>query len=214
VTPSPTAARARRSPVDRYDERRDQLAESALLTLGELGYARTSLRDIATNSTFSHGVLHYYFTDKLDLIDYCIRYYKAKCVTRYDALIADSTTPDELRAAFADKLVETIVDEGPMHRLWYDVRAQSMFEQRLRPAVTYIDETLEQMVWRVIERYAELGAAAPAMTPAATYGMLDGLFQAALLGDSLGQDEALPTLVEQVHGLLPLTVGGRKRGRR
>ena len=206
VTPPPSATRPRRSPVDRYDERRDQLAESALKTLGDLGYARTSLRDIATNSPFSHGVLHYYFEDKLDLIDYCVRYYKAKCVTRYDELIAVSTTPDELRDAFAAKLVETIAEEGSMHRLWYDVRAQSMFEERLRSAVTHVDETLEDMVWRVVERYAELAAAAPAMTPAAAYGMLDGLFQAALLGDSLGEEEALTTLVEQVRGLLPLTV--------
>jgi AcrR family transcriptional regulator len=194
--------------VDRYDERREQLAESALKTLGELGYARTSLRDIATNSPFSHGVLHYYFDDKLDLIDYCIRYYKAKCVTRYDAVIADSTSPDELREAFATKLVETIVDEGPMHRLWYDVRSQSMFEPRLRPAVTYVDQTLEDMVWRVVERYAELSAAAPALSPAAAYGMLDGLFHAALLGDSLGEEDALSTLVDQMHGLLPLTLRG------
>ncbi|WP_292679629.1 TetR/AcrR family transcriptional regulator [Nocardioides sp.] len=208
MTPPPSAARVRRSPVDRYDERREQLAESALKTLGELGYARTSLRDIATNSPFSHGVLHYYFDDKLDLIDYCIRYYKAKCVTRYDAVIADSTGPDELREAFAAKLVETIVEEGPMHRLWYDIRAQSMFEHRLRPAVTYVDQTLEDMVWRVIDRYAELSSATPALSPAAAYGMLDGLFHAALLGEALGEDDALPTLVDQVHGLLPLTIEG------
>ena len=88
----PGTREARRPPVDRYDERRDQLAESALRTLGERGYARTSLREIALNSQFSHGVLHYYFEDKLDLIDYCIRYYKAKCVTRYDELIAVSTS--------------------------------------------------------------------------------------------------------------------------
>ena len=104
VPSAPTAARVRRSPVDRYDQRREQLAESALKTLGELGYARTSLRDIATNSPFSHGVLHYYFADKLDLIDYCVRYYKAKCVTRYDALIADSTSATRARASGADPM--------------------------------------------------------------------------------------------------------------
>ena len=61
---------ARRAPADKYDERRNQLAESALQTLGELGYARTSLREIANNSEFSHGVVHYYFADKLELIVY------------------------------------------------------------------------------------------------------------------------------------------------
>ena len=208
VTVVPATARsARRSPVDRYDERRDQLAESALLTLGERGYANTSLRDIATNSPFSHGVLHYYFDDKLDLIDYCIRYYKARCVTRYDAIVSDSTSPQMLLEAFAEKLVETIVEEAPMHRLWYDIRTQSMFEERLRPAAIYIDQTLEDMVWRIVSKYAELSDLVPAMPPAAAYGVLDGLFQASLLGYSLGDEDALSTLVGQVHGLMPLTIG-------
>src|SRR5580698_7702400 len=70
------ASRARLAPADKYDQRRNELAESALRTLGERGYTRTSLREIATNSEFSHGVVHYYFADKLELIVYCVRYYK------------------------------------------------------------------------------------------------------------------------------------------
>ena len=60
--------RVSRRQVDKFAERRAQLAAAALQTLAELGYARTSLRDIAQNSDFSHGVLHYYFSDKEDLI--------------------------------------------------------------------------------------------------------------------------------------------------
>ena len=65
-----TTATARRTPADKHDERRRALADSALRTLGELGYARASLREIANNSEFSHGVVHYYFHDKLELIVY------------------------------------------------------------------------------------------------------------------------------------------------
>ena len=150
----------RQAPADKYDARRNQLAESALRTLGELGYARTSLREIASNSEFSHGVVHYYFDDKFELIIYCVRYYKARCVTRYDAVIAESVTPGGLVEAFAAKLAETIRDEAPMHRLWYDLRTQSMFEQTLREAVTMIDKTLEEMIWRVVSRYASCPAGA------------------------------------------------------
>ncbi|MFI5042721.1 MAG: TetR/AcrR family transcriptional regulator, partial [Acidimicrobiales bacterium] len=53
--------RVSRRQVDKFAERRTQLADAALQTLAELGYARTSLREIAQNSQFSHGVLHYYF---------------------------------------------------------------------------------------------------------------------------------------------------------
>jgi len=197
---------ARRAPADKYDERRNQLAESALQTLGELGYARTSLREIANNSEFSHGVVHYYFADKLELIVYCVRYYKARCVTRYDAVVDESTTPEGLLAAFAAKLAETLQDEAPMHRLWYDLRTQSMFEEKLREAVLMIDRTLEDMIWRVVSRYAELCGRAPAMTPAAAYGVLDGLFQQALLAHLTGTADAVDAMTTQVHELMPLMV--------
>lgn len=198
-----TTVTARRTPADKHDERRRALADSALKTLGELGYARSSLREIANNSEFSHGVVHYYFTDKLDLIVYCVRQYKATCVHRYDGVVEEATTADELIAGFADKLVETIVEEAPMHRLWYDLRAQSMFEADLRPAVLQIDRTLEEMIWRVVSRYAELAGREPVVTSPVAYGMLDGLFQQSLLGHLCEQPDVLTELRERVVGLMP-----------
>jgi len=58
--------------------------------LSRLGYARTSLREIAQNSEFSHGVLHYYFRDKADSSWPAVRQYNAYCVTRYDQIVATS----------------------------------------------------------------------------------------------------------------------------
>ncbi|GEP37839.1 TetR family transcriptional regulator [Nocardioides psychrotolerans] len=173
-------------------------------TLGERGYARTSLREIATNSQFSHGVVHYYFHDKLELIIYCVRYYKAQCVTRYDAVVADSTTAEELLDSFGAKLVETLREEAPMHRLWYDMRTQSMFEESLRESVTMIDAALEEMIWRVVSRYSELAGRPTAMPSGAAYGVLDGLFQQALLGHLNDDPAALDVIAAQVHELMPL----------
>src|SRR5690349_20346521 len=113
----PAVRGGRRTLADKHYERRTQLAISALATLGELGYARTSLREIAQNSEFSHGVVHYYFADKTELIIHCVRHYKEQCVTRYDELLAESRTAEELLVRFADKLVETMTTEAPVHRL-------------------------------------------------------------------------------------------------
>lgn len=202
-------ATTRVNPVDKHDVRRRALAESALRTLGELGYAKASLREIATNSEFSHGMVHYYFADKLELIVYCVRYYKETCVTRYDGVVSDAQSADELLDAFAAKLCETIVDEAPMHRLWYDLRAQSMFEESLREAVTQIDRTLEDMIWRVVTRYAELGGRSVTVPRHASYGILDGVFQQALLAylGSDAPDAALEALRSEVRTLVPLLVG-------
>lgn len=204
VTAPDTSRRRALRPVDRFDERRDQLAESALQTLGEFGYARTSLREIAHNSPFSHGVVHYYFHDKLELVIYSVRYYKARCVTRYDSVVAESTSAAGLLDAFVDKLQQTVRDEAPMHRLWYDLRNQSMFEPQLREAVALIDTTLEQMIWRVVVRYAELARRQPALSPTVAYGMLDGLFQQALLAYADEPEASLDALAAGVREVMPL----------
>ena len=199
---------ADRCAAERFDERRRELAESALVTLGELGYARTSLREIASHSEFSHGVLHYYFSDKLDLIVFCARYYKATCVHRYDEVVESAGTAEELLDGFVGRLAETIVEEAPMHRLWYDLRSQSMFEASLREEVTAIDRALEEMVWRVITRYAELLQAPVTTTPRLAYGLLDGLFQQALLGHLAGREDALARLQDECRAGLAMLFRG------
>ena len=201
----PVASAAAR--VSKHDDRRDQLAESALTTLGELGYAKTSLREIAQHSPYSHGVVHYYFSNKEELITYCVRYYKRTCVTRYDEIVTSSTTAEELQTRFAAKLAETIREEGPMHQLWYDLRNQSMFEPALREVVLEIDGQLEAMIWRVISRYADLAGRPPALDASSCYGMLDGLFAQTLLswatGPTASREDVLSVLTTRVDTLMP-----------
>lgn len=197
------ARRGARVPVDKFNARRIELAEAALATLAELGYARTSLREIAQKSEFTHGVLHYYFSDKFDLICCSVRHYKAKCVTRYDQTTATAKSRGELLDGFLDKLGETIRTEAHMHRLWYDLRAQALFEDAFRDDVTAIDKSLEDMMWRVVSRYAELGRKKPVVSPEALYALFDGLFQKCLLRHLSGDAQAIPELQAEIRRLLP-----------
>lgn len=176
-----TAERIARRQVDKFEERRRELADAALHTLSERGYARTSLREIAQNSAFSHGVLHYYFRDKVDLITYCVRQYKAACVLRYDQIVATARTPEALAEGFARGLGATLVEDAAMHRLWYDLRSQALFEESFRADVLEIDVTLQRMIWRIVGRYAELAGRPVLTSEPMTYAMFDGLFQQALL---------------------------------
>src|SRR3954447_5062410 len=182
------AATARRGAADKVEERRRELAGAALQTLSERGYARTSLREIAQNSPFSHGVVHYYFADKAELITYCVRQYKADCVQRYDGIVERSTSADGLAGDFADALVTTLVEDAHMHRLWYDLRSQALFEAAFREDVLEIDATLERMIWQVVARYAALRGAPVAMPSSRSYATFDGLFQQALLRHLSGRE--------------------------
>src|SRR5262245_41127463 len=189
--------------AERFEERRKQLAQSALETLGELGYARTSLREIAQNSEFTHGVVHYYFADKVELITHCVRLYKAQCVNRFDEVIAASRSAGELADRFADRLVERMTEDASLHRLWYDLRTQSLFEDALREDILDIDRTMQDMTWRVIERYAALSGGTVPLEPQAVYALFDGLFEKALLGHLSGDPDAGSRLAERVRWLLP-----------
>jgi len=186
--------RVSRRQVDKFAERRAQLADAALQTLAELGYARTSLREIAQNTDFSHGVLHYYFSDKEDLITHCVRQYEAACVTRYDEIVATAGSAEELKREFSAAMAQTLRTDAPMHRLWYDLRNQSLFEESFRADVLEIDQRREEMIWRVISRYASFAGVGVALSAGAAYAILDGLFQSALLHQLAGDEHAADDL--------------------
>ena len=194
--------RVARRQVDKFAERRAQLAAAALQTLAELGYARTSLRDIAHNSEFSHGVLHYYFSDKFELITYCVRQYKAECVTRYDSIVATAGSAAELRLGFGAAMAATLREEATLHRLWYDLRNQSMFDEAFRADVHEIDQSLERMIWRIVTKFADLSGTPLAVTSPVAYAMFDGLFQHALINHLAGSADAALDLEENVPRVL------------
>jgi AcrR family transcriptional regulator len=200
------AERLSRRQVDKFEERRMQLADAALQTLSELGYARTSLREIAQNSEFSHGVLHYYFTDKVELITYCVRRYKAVCVQRYDDVVATAAGAAALASEFADAMVATLVADALLHRLWYDLRSQSLFEASFREDVASIDDSLQRMIDRIVTRYSELAGRPPRCAPPLAYAMFDGLFQQALLRHLSGETGAAEQLRADVVEMLDLVL--------
>lgn len=204
--------RISRRQVDKFAERRAQLADAALHTLAELGYARTSLREIAQNSRFSHGVLHYYFSDKQDLITQGVRQYEAACVTRYDEIVATASSAEELEEEFSAAMAQTLRTDAPMHRLWYDLRNQSLFEASFRADVLEIDQRREEMIWRVVSRYAEFAGVTMAVSPGVAYAMLDGLFQRALLHHLAGDEQAADDLAANVVRVLGALTAAERAG--
>lgn len=190
------------SRVDKFGRRQQELARSALATLAERGYANTSLRDIASNSDFTHGVLHYYFADKNELIIFGVREYKTECITRYDAAIDGSESVEDLAERFSGDMAKSLTDEAAMHRLWYDMRAQSYFDDVFRPAVGEIEQGLEAMIWRMVTRHSEFTGRQPVLSPPVAYAIFDGLFQQALFRWFTGHQGSADALAAQVADII------------
>ncbi|WP_300266390.1 helix-turn-helix domain-containing protein, partial [Microbacterium sp.] len=123
-----TVVRTQRPGAEKIAQRRHELADAALAAIAARGFANTGLRDVAAHSDLSLGILHYYFAGKDDLIGQAIWQYKSECARRYDVLVETSRTGAELADRFGAEMASTMRDEADMHRLWYDLRNQAMFE--------------------------------------------------------------------------------------
>lgn len=85
-----------------------------------------------------------------------------------------------------------------MHRLWYDIRSQTMFEPSLRATVTDLDRQLQAMIWRVVSRHAQLAGGRVAFSEDSAYSVFDGLFEGCLIRHTGGDQGAVARLVSDV----------------
>ncbi|MDR6868093.1 AcrR family transcriptional regulator [Microbacterium resistens] len=200
------ATRAERASTDKFAARRRELADSALAAIAERGYARTGLRDVAAHSDLSHGSLHYYFEDKDDLISQAIWQYKSECARRYDPIVETSASAEELARRFGDEMAATLRDEADMHRLWYDLRNQALFDDGFRDTIVAIDVLLQDMVWMVVLRYGELSGRTPVIAPVEAYALFDGLFLNCLIAFLRGDLSALDRIRASSPRLLAAAV--------
>lgn len=206
ATREPSGERTRpgsRPVVDKVTARRDELAAAALRTLAERGYANTSLREIAQNSEYSHGVLHYYFADKTELIRYCVRLYKQRCVRRYDRVGEDAQRPQDVLDQFVVALLESLHEDASEQRLWYDMRAQSLFEPQFRADVDAIDGELRDMVWRILIRYSDVSGLDIGLDADTAYALFDGVFTRAVYDHLAGDAGAAAVLDTRIRNLIP-----------
>jgi len=179
--------------------KKDELADSAIAALKQLGYARTSLRDIAELSGVAVGTLHYYFEDKVDLITYCVRRYKTGFVADMQSILSEDIAADQLAERFIKGLALSIRRDAETHRLWYDIRAQAMFDPAFHEIVADIEAGLVDLVAEFLNRTGLNG-----VDPGPAYLMLDAAFRFHLQRVLTGDRTAPAAFEEQVAGMLAL----------
>ncbi|WP_373050221.1 TetR/AcrR family transcriptional regulator [Thalassovita aquimarina] len=195
--PSKLKARAARKSAKREEKKR-QIAESAIKALKELGYANTGLRDIAEKNDLSLGMLHYYFEDRTALIIYCVSIYKEVFVRNISEALEKAEGREEVIEAFSEALVYSIVDDETTHRLWYDIRAQAMFDETFRPIV---DEIEKKLIGIVRTAFEKAGQDVPENIEI-SYALLDGVFRYLMQGQIGKNRKSREELIQAFRTLL------------
>lgn len=91
-------------------------------------------------------MLHYYFESKEDLLIYCVRIYKEGFVDAIRKATEGAEAISGMHSAFCEVLVDTILSEADVHRLWYDIRTQAMFDETFVPIVSEIENMMQALL--------------------------------------------------------------------
>ncbi len=170
--PEKLQQRAQRN-AQKRNEKKALIADSALQALQELGFANTSLRDIAARADLSLGMLHYYFEDKAELIAYCVLAYKADFLAYLKSALDGSEGREAVIQRLAEALAASIFNDGPTHRLWYDIRNQALFDPSFRDTVNDIEQGLIEVLAQAwVQAGHDVGAFSPLL-----YSAMDGAFR-------------------------------------
>ena len=108
-----------------------------------------------------------------------------------EVLQATATDAAELRSRVAETMATTLREEARLHRLWYDLRTQALFDDRFAASINEIDDSLAALTWKAVIAYAELCESVVIITPAIVYATADGLFHRALRDLITGDAEAV-----------------------
>lgn len=171
MTQNLTENRAKQRDRNREQKRRE-LAENAIATIARAGYANTTLRDIAASTGVSLGKIQYYFPEKEGLLLYCVDLSVDKFTSQLNEILDAELNPREARSAYIELFAYSIVNYAHLHRLWYDIRNQAMFDGQLRPRVADVEA-------RFVAICDELGKkfAVDDVRGVEIYVMLDGAYR-------------------------------------
>lgn len=136
---------------EKYRQNRAKLSEAAQRVLLRQGYARSSLRDIATEAGVSLGQMHYYFNDKTHLMVAVFRDHQAEFIAAIREVAQGGGKPAERCRRMAAIWTRRMIESGPNYRIWYDLRNQALFDPDLRPVVTEMEALLVDALAALVE---------------------------------------------------------------
>ncbi|WP_265443099.1 TetR/AcrR family transcriptional regulator [Flexivirga meconopsidis] len=180
-------------------DRRAELVDAALDVWAEGGYHNLSVRNVARRTPYSHGVVHYYFAGRPELVRECVARLLRESVLDASPIDAAKTV-----AAVSNALASVIANDFVAHRSAYvirhDLRSRTLFDADLAPYVTALEGPLHDFADRAAGRYAELGTP---MTGARVFAQLDYLIQRASLAVAYPVQETADRLRVELLDALP-----------
>lgn len=116
---------------EKAPDRRTQIVEAAIESLREVGYAGTTIREIARRGGFNSALISYYFGGLHKLLLAALDHSSAVRMERYTAAVEQASTLEELMAV-ARRIYKEDVEGGHI-TLFTEMVAASLAHRELAP---------------------------------------------------------------------------------
>jgi AcrR family transcriptional regulator len=146
-------------PSKNGSDKKIQILEALNFCLQTKPFDQTTIKDIAQAAGINHGLLHYYFKNKEDIlvhyIDYVIDHYRTMFTDWLTQKEGERVTDRELIEAFFLFMNEKITLNRPLSKVFIEIWEIAVYnptvKAKLKHAYTEWMEILTQMLSRVIK---------------------------------------------------------------
>lgn len=137
---------------DGRPDRRAQIIEAAIESLKDVGYAGTSIREIARRGGFNSALISYYFSGLHGLLLAALDHSSAQRMGHYEAALEDASTLDEV-VALARRIYRQDVRGGHI-TVFTEMVGASLARPELGPELVARVEPWIAFVERALEKVA------------------------------------------------------------
>lgn len=141
--------------VKAYDERRNEILDTAERLFYTKGYEKCTIKDILGEVNIAKGTFYYYFKSKEEVMDAIVSRYKEIIVTRIEKILKkDDISPEEkLVHTFLAMRISDKIDSDMLNEL-HKVENALLHQKTLNQIVTVMSPVLVKVIEEGIEKKA------------------------------------------------------------
>ncbi|MBW0014421.1 TetR/AcrR family transcriptional regulator [Mycobacterium sp.] len=164
------------------EQTRRRIIASTMRCVAEVGYSKTTIREIATAAEMTSGSLYHYFANKSDLLDATVREIDEMALPRLRAAAAQADDAVDRLEAVLDELDRLMREYPDLAAFDRAMRAESRAHRRGRRGYPGL-KALRQTIDGIIDDARARGTLPPGTNPAAAvnaiYALTRGLTEQA-----------------------------------
>jgi DNA-binding transcriptional regulator YbjK len=178
------------------DERRKQILQALYECLAEKGHERVTIKKIAQRAGLPHGVIHYYFTDKDEIIAELIKSLQSSYYDQWEKLLSAISGDSRKIPAAIDFLAKFMVLNPGLNRVLYNLVQMGFEKKPVRDALKEAYQVYRQQLADLFFKNSSAGEQHVSAT--GLLAMVEGLALQWMIEENVVKPEQIKALLNKV----------------